>query len=252
MAGVAVTRSGKDLVSGIDLQIARGTHWSILGPNGAGKTTLLKMMGAQLFPTTGTVRILGEQMGRVNTLELRKRIGHVDPKQRLGDIPAYEAVLSGASASNGLVQRFDYTDDMKAKASELLELVGMGHRSDRKWRQMSQGEKARTLIARALVTEPELLLLDEPSTGLDLPGREALLEVIDRMRQARPEVTTVLITHHVEEIAASTTDVLLVKDGHILSSGPVEQALTGEKLGELYDMEVELQRVRGRWFAFRG
>ena len=86
MAGVAVTRSGKDLVSGIDLQIARGTHWSILGPNGAGKTTLLKMMGAQLFPTTGTVRILGEQMGRVNTLELRKRIGHVDPKQRLGDI----------------------------------------------------------------------------------------------------------------------------------------------------------------------
>lgn len=252
MEGVAVTRNGKDLISGINLTVPAGTHWSILGPNGAGKTTMLKLMGAQSFPTTGTVQILGEQMGKVNTLELRKRIGHVDPRKKLGDITAYEAVLSGASGSNGCVQRFEYTDEMKQKTTQLLELVGMGSRTERKWPQMSQGERARTLIARALVTEPELLLLDEPSTGLDLPGREALLQVVDRMREARPEVATVLITHHVEEIAASTTDVLLMKDGHILSSGPVEEALTAEKLGELYDMDVELRRVEGRWFAFQG
>lgn len=102
------------------------------------------------------------------------------------------------------------------------------------------------------MTQPELLLLDEPSTGLDLPGRETLLHVVDRLREARPEVATVLITHHVEEIAASTTDVLLMKDGRILSSGPVDEALTAEKLGELYDMDVELHRVGGRWFAFQG
>lgn len=252
ISGVAVTRNGKDLISGIDLTVPAGTYWSILGPNGAGKTTMLKLMGAQSFPTTGIVEILGEQMGKVNTLELRKRIGHVDPRKNLGDITAYEAVLSGASGSNGYVQRFDYTEEMKQRTSELLELVGMGSRTDRRWPQMSQGERARTLIARALVTQPELLLLDEPSTGLDLPGRETLLHVVDRLREARPEVATVLITHHVEEIAASTTDVLLMKDGRILSSGPVDEALTAEKLGELYDMDVELHRVGGRWFAFQG
>lgn len=139
ISGVAVTRNGKDLISGIDLTVPAGTHWSILGPNGAGKTTMLKLMGAQSFPTTGTVEILGEQMGKVNTLELRKRIGHVDPRKNLGDITAYEAVLSGASGSNGYVQRFDYTEEMKQRTSELLDLVGMGNRTDRRWPQMSQG-----------------------------------------------------------------------------------------------------------------
>ena len=161
-------------------------------------------------------------------------------------------MLSGASGSNGYVQRFDYTEEMQQRTSELLDLVGMGNRTDRRWPQMSQGKRARTLIAQALVTQPELLLLDEPSTGLDLPGRETLLHVVDRLREARPEVATVLITHHVEEIAASTTDVLLMKDGRILSSGPVDEALTAERLGELYDMDVELHRVGGRWFAFQG
>src|SRR5699024_8982523 len=142
ISGVAVTRNGKDLISGIDLTVPVGTHCSILGPNGAGKTTMLTLMGAQSFPTTGTVEILGGRMGR-------------------------------------------------------------GSRTHRRRTQMSQGERAPTLSARALVTEPELLLLDEPSTGLDLRGRETLPHGVDRLREARPEVATVLITRHVEEIAAS-------------------------------------------------
>lgn len=248
---VTVRRGGSHLVEDVRLAVASGTHWAVLGPNGAGKSTILKLAGARLYPTTGEVRILGEQVGRTDVRELQKRIGYVDPKQRLDDVTAEEAVLSGASASNGYVQRFDYAPH-RARAAELLDLVGMADKADRRWSQMSQGEKARTLIARALVTDPEMLLLDEPSTGLDLPGRETLLRVVDDLRASHPRLTTVLITHHVEEVAASTTDVLMVKDGRVLDAGPVERTMTAQNLGILYDMPVQLQRVAGRWFAVAG
>lgn len=247
---VTIRRGPNTLVESFSVTIPTGTHWAVLGPNGAGKSTMLKMAGGRLYPTTGTVRILGEELGRTAVQELQKRIGYVDPKQRLDDLTAEELVLSGVSGSNGYIQRFEYTDAHRARTAELLTLVGMDHRADRTWRQMSQGEKARTLIARALVTEPEMLLLDEPSTGLDLPGRETLLRVVDDLRAAMPGLTTVLITHHVEEVAASTTDVLMVKDGGVLASGPTEQVMTADNLGVLYDMDVQLERVRGRWFAF--
>ena len=163
-----------------------------------------------------------------------------------------EAVLSGVSASNGYLRRFDYTVAHRERAEEVIELVGMAGRTERLSSQMSQGEKARTLIARALVTDPELLLLDEPSTGLDLPGRETLLRVIDEMRVQLPALTSVLITHHVEEVAASTTDVLMVKDGTVLAAGPVAETMTSVNLSTLYDMEVTLNRIAGRWFAVNG
>ena len=251
IADVTVRRGPNHLVENVSVDIPTGSHWAVLGPNGAGKSTILKLAGGRLYPTTGTVGVLGETVGRTDVRELQRRIGYVDPKQRIDDIPAYEAVLSGVSASNGYIQRFDY-EPHRAHATEMLELVGMGDKADRMWRQMSQGEKARTLIARALVTDPEMLLLDEPSTGLDLPGRETLLRVVDDLRASLPELTTVLITHHVEEVAASTTDVLMVKDGGILASGPVGQVMTAGNLSELYDMPVQLQRVEGRWFAFSG
>ncbi|MEY8566604.1 ATP-binding cassette domain-containing protein [Corynebacteriaceae bacterium 7-707] len=248
---VTVRRGPNRLVGDVTLTVPSGSHWAVLGPNGAGKSTILKLAGGRLYPTTGGVRILGEQVGQTDIRELQKRIGYVDPKQRLDDIPAGEAVLSGVSASNGYVRRFDYAPH-RARATGMLELVGMDDKADRMWSQMSQGEKARTLIARALVTDPELLLLDEPSTGLDLPGRETLLRVIDDLRASHPRLTTVLITHHVEEVAASTTDVLMVRDGGIQASGPVDEVMTAANLAVLYDMDVRLQRVGGRWFAFSG
>lgn len=248
---VTVRRGENHLVEDVSLTIPAGSHWAVLGPNGAGKSTILKLAGGRLYPTTGSVQILGEQIGRTDVRELQKRIGYVDPKQRLDDISAYEAVLSGVSASNGYIQRFDYAPH-RSRATEMLGLVGMDDKSDRLWSQMSQGEKARTLIARALVTDPQMLLLDEPSTGLDLPGRETLLRVVDDLRASHPQLTTVLITHHVEEVAASTTDVLMVRDGGIQASGPVDEVMTAANLGVLYDMDVQLQRVEGRWFAFSG
>lgn len=249
-SGVTVRRGEKLLVEGLNLRIPRGSHWAILGPNGAGKTTLLKMAGTLLFPSEGSVDVLGHRYGRVDTRMLRRHIGYVDPKQRLNDMPAHEAVLSGLTATNGLLPRWEPTRADLIRRDQLLELVGMSGRADRCWSAMSQGERARTLIARALIPSPGLMLLDEPSTGLDLPGRETLLQVIDTLRAEVPTLTTVMITHHVEDIAASTTDVLMMKDGRIISAGPVAEVLSAVNLGALYDMKVHLEQIRGRWFAF--
>ena len=250
MAGVTVRRGEKLLLDDICLSIPQGSHWAVLGPNGAGKTTMLKIAATLLYPSEGTVDILGHRFGRVDTRELRKTIGLVDPKQRFTNLPAHEIVLSGLTASNGLLPRWSASVSELERCALMLELVGMTARADRYWADMSQGEKARTLIARALIISPTLLLLDEPTTGLDLPGRETLLSVIDGLRASLPGLTTVMITHHVEEIAASTTDILMIKDARILASGTVSEVMTPENLGALYDMSVSLETVRGRWFAF--
>lgn len=230
-------------------RVPAGSHWAVLGPNGAGKSTALKLAGGWWYPTTGTVDILGERLGRVELLKLRRRIGWVDPRQRLGDYPVAELVLSGVTASNGLLPRWSPTAVELERLEQLLELTSLAAKRDRRWMELSQGERARTLIARALITEPELLLLDEPTTGLDLPGRELLLRVLDELRALRPELTTVLVTHHVEEIAASTSDVLLMKDARVLAAGPVGETLTSANLSELYELPVSLETVAGRWFA---
>ena len=248
--GVTVRRGPARLVEDITLNIPRGSHWAVLGPNGAGKTTLLKMAGTLLYPSEGTVDVLGHRFGRVDTRMLRRHIGYVDPRQRLDDIPAHEAVLSGLTASNGLLDRWEPTRAELIRRDELLALVGMDDRADRRWSAMSQGERARTLIARALIPSPSLLLLDEPGTGLDLPGREVLLRVIDTLRREMEGLSTIMITHHVEEIAATTTDVLMMRDGRVVAAGPVEEILTSANLSELFRMDVHLEQIRGRWFAF--
>lgn len=246
---VTVRRSSTRLVEDLTWRVPAGSHWAVLGPNGAGKSTALKLAGGWWYPTTGTVDILGERLGRVELLKLRKRIGWVDPRQRLGDYSVAELVLSGVTGSNGLLPRWTPAPAELERLEQLLELTSLADKRDRRWMELSQGERARTLIARALITEPELLLLDEPTTGLDLPGRELLLRVLDELRTLRPELTTVLVTHHVEEIAASTSDVLLMKDARVLAAGPVEGTLTSANLSELYELPVSLERVAGRWFA---
>lgn len=246
---VTVRRGSTRLVEDVTWRVPTGSHWAVLGPNGAGKSTALKLAGGWWYPTTGTVDILGERLGRVELLKLRRRIGWVDPRQRLGDHTVTDLVLSGVTGSNGLLPRWSPEEEELARLADLLELTGMASRSERRWMELSQGERARTLIARALITRPQLLLLDEPTTGLDLPGRELLLRVIDELREMRPDLTTVLVTHHVEEIAASTSDVLLMKDARVLASGPVADTLTSENLSELYELPVSLETVAGRWFA---
>lgn len=249
LSDVRVIRGGRCIASCDELAVLPGEHWAIMGPNGAGKTTLLKVAGTLLFPSEGTVDVLGKRMGRVDVFTVRMQIGYVDPKQRLDDMSCYEAVLSGVTASNGFIPRWQPAPEEEALARELIELVGMASKSDARWSRMSQGEKARTLIARALVTRPRLLLLDEPSTGLDLPGRETLLRVIDAMRAQQPELSSMVITHHVEEIAASTTHLLLLKDAKVLAAGPVGEVLTAENLSELFGIPVDLSTHNGRWMA---
>jgi len=243
-----VRRASTHLIDDVSWQVPTGSHWAVLGPNGAGKSTVLKLAGGWWYPTTGTVDILGHRLGRVDLAQLRRRIGFVDPRQRLGDHPVWELVLSGLTASNGLLPRWSPTPAELGRLDDMLELTGMADKRGRRWMQLSQGERARTLIARALIIEPDLLLLDEPTTGLDLPGRETLLRVVDKLRE-RGDLTTVMVTHHVEEIAASTSDVLLMKDSRVLAAGPVDQTLTSASLSELYGLEVSLQQVSGRWFA---
>lgn len=246
---VTVRRGSTHLVDGMSWRVPAGSHWAVLGPNGAGKSTALKLAGGWWYPTTGTVDILGERLGRVELLRLRRRIGWVDPRQRLGDHTVADLVLSGLTGSNGVLPRWTPEAAGLERLAELLELTGLAGIAGRRWTALSQGERARTLIARALMPEPDLLLLDEPTTGLDLPGRELLLRVIDELRAARPGLTTVLVTHHVEEIAASTSDVLLMKDARVLAAGPVGETLTSANLSELYGLPVSLETVAGRWFA---
>lgn len=246
---VRVVRAGTCIASCARLTVQPGQHWAVLGPNGAGKTTLLKVMGTLLFPSEGQVEVFGIRLGQVNVFELRRHIGYVDPKQALADMPCFEAVLSGVTASNGYLSRWQPTGEQVALTQQLLELVGMDGKKDALWSQMSQGEKARTLLARALVTRPKLLLLDEPSTGLDLPGRERLLAVIDDMRANIPELASVVITHHVEEIAASTTHALLLKQAAVMEQGPVGEVLTSSNLSRLFDLPIQLQQHAGRYLA---
>ncbi len=249
LLNASVRRGPVELLRDVTWEVPVGSHWAVLGPNGAGKSTALRLAGGWWYPTTGTVDILGERLGRVELQRLRRRIGWVDPRQRLGDHPVSALVLSGITASNGLLPHWSPSPAELTRLEEILAVTGMADKRDRRWSALSQGERARTLIARALIIEPDLLLLDEPTTGLDLPGRERLLGMIDRLRAAQPHLTTVLVTHHVEEIAASTSDVLLMKEGRVLAAGPVDDALTSENLSELYDLPVSLEKVHGRWFA---
>ncbi|MGV9824471.1 MULTISPECIES: ABC transporter ATP-binding protein [unclassified Gordonia (in: high G+C Gram-positive bacteria)] len=250
LSGVDVVRSGRMLLHDIDLSVSAGEHWALLGPNGAGKSTLMAIAGARSHPTRGTVDVLGRRLGRVDMRELRTHIGHVDPRWRI-DIPlsAHDVVLTGLTNTPELDRRRTYSDTEHRAADDLLELLGMTARRDSLWPVMSQGERGRTLIARALMPRPALLLLDEPATGLDLAAREKLLSAIDRLRTEVADLASVLVTHHLEDLPASTTHAMLLRDGEIVAQGPVADALTSETISTCFDHPVAVRRHHGRWSA---
>lgn len=245
-----VVRNGRALLHKVSLRVQPGEHWALLGPNGAGKSTLMTILGARGHPTTGTVDVLGKRLGRVDMRELRTHIGHVDPRWRI-DVPltAHEVVLTGLTNTPELDRRHTYTDDEHRHADDLLELLGMTARRDSVWPVMSQGERGRTLIARALMPRPALLLLDEPATGLDLAAREKLLTGIDQLRSEVPDLASVLVTHHLEDLPASTSHAMLLRDGEAIAAGLVDDALTSETISECFDHPVVVRRSDGRWAA---
>ncbi|WP_280232965.1 ABC transporter ATP-binding protein [Nocardia cyriacigeorgica] len=247
---VTFRREGKQILDGISLTVHAGEHWALLGPNGAGKSTLLGFCGALTHPTSGTVRILGEQLGRVELQRLRRSIGHVNPRHPLRyPLTVREVVLTGITGTVDTPMRWSPSAADLERAHRMIDAVGMSRKADEVWPTLSQGERGRTLIARALIAEPRLLLLDEPSTGLDVAAREQLLETIDALDRTHPDVASILVTHHLEELPSTTTHALLIAAGRTVACGTAGDTITTDTISAAFDHPVEVHRVHHRWIA---
>ncbi|MFP5073048.1 ABC transporter ATP-binding protein [Pseudonocardia nantongensis] len=253
MDGATVRRGRTTLLDAVDWRVELDERWVVLGPNGAGKTTLLRLAGAELHPTAGRVQILGERMGRVNVFELRPRIGLTSANLGVR-IPGDEIVSDVVvSAGYGVLGRWneDYESYDTARARQLLEQLGMGPLAGRPYATLSEGERKRTLIARALMTDPELLLLDEPAAGLDLGGREDLVSRLSGLALDPEAPASVLVTHHVEEIPPGYTHAMLLREGRVVTAGLLDDVLTDEALSETFGLPLAVQRRRNRYTAYR-
>ncbi|MGW1816692.1 ABC transporter ATP-binding protein [Streptomyces sp. NPDC002125] len=250
---VDIVRDGRPILSEVSLTVRAGEHWALLGANGAGKSTLLGLLGALTHPTRGTVEVLGHQLGRVDLRQLRTYVGHVDPRHALrSPLKVKDVVLTGLTNSVERVPRWSPTEGRLALAERLVELLGLAARRDARWPTLSQGERGRALIARALMPRPRLLLLDEPATGLDVAGREQLIERIDSLQRESPELASVLVTHHLEELPPGTTHVMLLRDGRCLASGRADEVLTSESASTCFGHPFRLSRFEGRWSVRTG
>ncbi|MGW2255916.1 ABC transporter ATP-binding protein [Kitasatospora sp. NPDC001660] len=247
---VDVVRDGRHLLRGISLAIRPGEHWALLGPNGAGKSTLLALLGAVSHPTRGEVDVLGHRLGRVDIRELRAHLGHVNPRHPLrSPLTVREVVLTGYT--NTIEPEWHRKPDPEAvdRAERLIGTLGMTAMAEAPWTTLSQGERGRVLIARALMPSPRLLLLDEPATGLDLTARELLLDSLDLLRHQHPELASVLVTHHLEELPESTTHALLLRDGECVAAGPVDEVMTTGLISATFGHPIRITRHEGRWTA---
>lgn len=244
------TAEGTVILRDLSWTVRAGEHWALLGPNGSGKSTLLSLLATVRHPSAGTISVLGGALGRANLWRLRERIGIVDPAVRMPpELPAIVLVLTGASNTvQPLWPRYGPAD--WERAGHLLGLLGCAGLRDRTIASCSQGERQRVRIARALMAEPPLLLLDEPANALDLPAREALLAALADLAASRPDLTTVLVSHHLEELPTSTTHALLLREGASVASGPAGEVLTGERVSACFGLPVRVERRDGRWSAY--
>jgi iron complex transport system ATP-binding protein len=251
LAGVSIVRNGSTLISEINWEVDEADRWVVIGPNGAGKTTLLQVISAQIHPSSGVAGVLGEVLGTVDVFELRPRIG-LTSAALAERIPRGERVHDVVvSASYAVVGRWreQYDDLDHERADELLAQLRIDGLADRTFGTLSEGERKRVQIARALMTDPELLLLDEPAAGLDLAGRETLVNTLAELAQDDYAPASVLVTHHVEEIPSGITHALLLKGGKIVAAGPLRDTLTAENLTKTFDVELSLVEDDGRWNA---
>lgn len=249
MRGVTLRRGAKVIIRDVTWRMRRGEHWAVIGANGSGKTTMLKIAGGSLFPTAGEVTVLGCRFGRADLLALRRRIGWVGPAL-LSRMPpeetAREIVASGIRATYGLV--YEYSSEDARRVEESLERVGLSGRADAAFGVLSQGERARTLFARSVVAEPELYILDEACSGLDLPSRETFFRAVADVMTGG-DAGVIMVTHHIEEIPPDITHALVLREGEVLASGPVEEALSGDVLSEAFGLSVRVERQSGRFWA---
>lgn len=252
-SGVGVRRGDRWLLRDVDWRVHANERWVVLGPNGAGKTTLLRIVAAVMFPTVGSVEILDEELGGTDLAELRQRVGWASGA--LADDfppgePVADVVVTGAQAVTGR-WRDTYEDADRARADRLMDDWGLSTLRERTIATLSEGERKRTLIARALMSDPELLLLDEPGAGLDLAGREDLVHRLGALAAEETSPAQVLITHHVEEIPPGFTHALLLRQGNVVAQGPIDEALTAGSLSETFGLPLALRVEQGRRTAWR-
>ncbi|MCT2338629.1 ABC transporter ATP-binding protein [Corynebacterium sp. p3-SID1056] len=251
--GVEFSRGGARLVGPVDWQVELDERWVVIGPNGAGKTTLIRMASALEFPSKGTAFVLGEQLGRTDMRDLRAAIGltssaiatRIPDDEKVGDL-----VVSAGYAIVGR-WREDYDEMDYAQAMDVLEQVGAIHLIDRRWGTLSDGEKKRVLIARAVMINPELLIMDEPAAGMDLGGREDLIAYLGELALDPDAPAMVMITHHLEEIPYGFTHAMLLDEGEIIAQGLIDDVLTSENVSKAYHQPIEVTRDEGRFFARR-
>jgi iron complex transport system ATP-binding protein len=246
---VDVERVSVPVLRGVCFRVGAGERWAVLGPNGSGKTTLLEVASGYLHPTRGTVEVLGERLGRSDIRALRPRIGLVSASVAKMLQPGLTGTEVVMSAAHGALEPWwhRYDDDDRARARGLLERAGFGHTAERPFGVLSEGERQQVLLARTLMTDPELLLLDEPAAGLDLGERERLVGRLSVLASDATSPPTVLVTHHVEEIPDGFDHVLLLRDGEIVAAGPVPEALRAETLSDTFGLRLALDRAGGRW-----
>jgi iron complex transport system ATP-binding protein len=248
---VTVVAGERRVLGPISLAIGGGEHWAVLGPNGAGKTTLLSLLGAERHPSSGEATILGQRLGRADMRALRTRIGVVGHRvaDRLpAEVSAVDVVLTGR---DGILAPWWASFDASecATALELLERFGCRHVAMQSFSRCSQGERQRILLARSMFGRHPLLLLDEPVTGVDLPGREAHVDALDALAAGPGDVATVQVAHTLEELPASTSHALLLRDGRAVAAGPAEEVLADGPLGACFGLRFSVERRDGRYGA---
>ncbi|MBL3700279.1 ABC transporter ATP-binding protein [Leucobacter luti] len=248
---VSYVRDRRPILDGITWSVDDSERWVILGPNGAGKSTLLKLATSADHPTSGTVEVLGERLGKIDVFELRNRIGFVSSAtgRRIPPTePVRDIVLTAAYSVEGRWNE-EYEDIDVRQAERILEEWDLGGYADRTFGTLSDGERKRALIARAVMTDPEMLLLDEPSASLDLGARERLLQMLSGFAASPASPAMVMVTHHVEEVPPGFTHVLMIRDGAIQAAGPIRDTLTAANLEATFGMPFELTETGGRYAA---
>lgn len=253
LEGVVVRRGATQMLGPLDWHVSRGERWVVIGPNGSGKTTLLQVASTYLWPTHGRVAVLGSTIGAVDARELRRRIGYASPALAAGlppDLSALDVVVTARHAALGPWWHA-YTDADRARAADLLERLGCGPLAARAFGTLSSGERQRVQIARALMSAPDLLLLDEPASTLDLGAREALIDRLAALAEDGALGAVVLVTHHVEEIPPGFDHGLVLRGGRAVACGPLQDALSSGALTEAYDLPLRVDHDAGRFRARR-
>ncbi len=252
LEGVSLVRDGRDILRGIDWSVRGDERWVVLGPNGCGKTTLIRLASLYLHPSRGRLWVLGHELGRTDVRTLRTRVGVAS--QSFADLLRADLLVADVvmTAKNGALEPWwhSYDDADRERARSLLDRVGIAALAERTFGTLSSGERQRVQLARTLMGDPSLLLLDEPTAGLDLGGREDLVTRLGVLAMDPTTPPTVLVTHHVEEIPQGFTHLLLVKAGQVLAAGPLDEHLTAANLTNLFELPLALSCEDGRWRAW--